>query len=412
MTITLSPGWLAWPQTARLTAAFAPAGELRFVGGAVRDALLGIEATDVDAATVLHPQAVMDVLQEAGIQAIPTGIAHGTVTALVDDRHFEITTLRRDTSCDGRHAEVEYTNDWKEDASRRDFTMNALYLSVDGTLFDFFGGVDDARKGHVRFIGDAETRIREDYLRILRFFRFHAWYGKTAPDAAALSACVRQASHMKFLSGERIQHELLRLFAARRASETVSLIQEHALVPSIIGFDVRDSAVFARFEAIERLLQAPLDPAFKLSGWIANAAMLSLPEALGMVYDRLRLSNRTEKMLRQCVRYHGDITPGMALPQQKRLLRRLGAEAFSDAVILAWAQGEHPISETSPFHDMLSLAQCWRLPVFPVTGKDLVGIGHKPGKGMGELLTRLEEIWEASDYTLGKQELLDRAGPA
>ena len=172
---------------------------------------------DVDAATTLLPQATMALLEKAGIRAIPTGIAHGTVTAVIDGKHIEITTLRRDVATDGRHAEVAFTDDWEEDASRRDFTLNALYLSPSGELFDYFGGQADAKAGHVRFIGDPAARIAEDYLRILRFFRFHAHYGKSAPDAIALKACAHAAGHIESLSGERIQHELLKLLAAPHA---------------------------------------------------------------------------------------------------------------------------------------------------------------------------------------------------
>ena len=177
--------WLHWPQTKRLVAAFAPYPQtLRFVGGAVRDSLLGREVKDVDAATTLLPEAVMALLEKAKIAAIPTGIDHGTVTAVIDGKHFEITTLRKDLACDGRHADVAFTDNWRDDAQRRDFTMNAMYLSPEGELFDYFDGETDARAGKVRFIGDAGARIAEDYLRILRFFRFFAHYGVGAPDGA------------------------------------------------------------------------------------------------------------------------------------------------------------------------------------------------------------------------------------
>src|SRR5579872_7361897 len=212
MSETLSPPWLKWPETQALIKAFADAkAPIRFVGGCVRDALLGRAVQDVDVATPLRPEATMALLQKAGIKAIPTGIDHGTATAVIHGKHFEITTLRKDVSTDGRHATVAYTDDWKEDAARRDFTINALYLSPDGELFDYFNGARDAKEGHVRFIGNAGERIREDYLRILRFFRFYAWYGKTEPDKEALTACTEAANNIGTLSGERVQQEMLKL---------------------------------------------------------------------------------------------------------------------------------------------------------------------------------------------------------
>ena len=211
----MSPAWLEWPETQSLVRAFAAKNtELRFVGGAVRDALAGRATSDVDVATPALPEAVMELLAAANIQAIPTGIKHGTVTAVLDKKHFEITTLRKDVSTDGRHAEVAYTDDWKADAARRDFTMNALYLSPAGELFDYFEGEKDAMAGRVRFIGGADARIKEDYLRILRFFRFYAWMGKGEADADALAACAANAPKIATLSGERIRILRERISAA------------------------------------------------------------------------------------------------------------------------------------------------------------------------------------------------------
>jgi poly(A) polymerase len=189
--------WRHWPETQKLVTAFSSYPHaVRFVGGAVRDTLLDRLVQDIDVATTLLPEATMSVLQQAGIHVVPTGIQHGTVTAVIDGRHFEITTLRKDVACDGRHAEVAFTDNWQEDASRRDFTMNAMYMSTEGELFDYFSGQEDAKAGRVRFIGDANTRISEDYLRILRFFRFYAHYGREAPNYEALVACAANVSHL------------------------------------------------------------------------------------------------------------------------------------------------------------------------------------------------------------------------
>ena len=232
----LSPNWLHSPQTQKLLAAFSGEG-IRFVGGAVRDCVLGIEAADLDLATTLLPLQVIDLLEKSDISNYPTGLAHGTITAIIDGKSFEITTLRRDASCDGRHAEVEFGTDWEEDARRRDFTMNAIYMSASGELFDYFGGFQDAMAGRVRFIGDAKQRIQEDYLRILRFFRFFAVYGKGTPNAYALNACTEFASHINTLSGERIQAEMLKLLAAPSPFYALELMQKTGVFVQVFGFD-------------------------------------------------------------------------------------------------------------------------------------------------------------------------------
>src|SRR5580693_418940 len=218
MTFRLDPKrevWMSAPATVRvLDALTKDGGDARFVGGVVRNAILRAEIADIDIATPLVPEDVVRRLEAAGIKAVPTGIDHGTITAIADGKSFEVTTLRRDVETDGRHAVIAFSKDWKEDAARRDFTMNALYAVRDGEVFDYFGGVEDAKAGHVRFVGDATARIREDYLRILRLFRFHAWYGKGEIDAQTLRAAAAEKAGIAKLSGERIQNEMLKLIAA------------------------------------------------------------------------------------------------------------------------------------------------------------------------------------------------------
>ena len=210
--------WMREASTLRLMGVLAKdGGDARFVGGVVRNTLLGLAVKDIDIATPLPPDEVMRRLKRANIRAVPTGIDHGTITAIVDGRPFEVTTLRRDVSTDGRHAAVTYTTDWREDAARRDFTINALYASADGEIFDYHGGLADLAQGRVRFIGDARARIREDYLRILRLFRFHAWYGKGDIDPDALNAVAHEKAGLAKLSGERIQQEFLRLLEAGKS---------------------------------------------------------------------------------------------------------------------------------------------------------------------------------------------------
>lgn len=400
----LAPEWMKWQQTQALIAAFAK-DELRFVGGCVRDALLLRTVTDVDAATPLKPDAVMALLANAKIKAVPTGLDHGTVTAVIDGKHFEITTLRRDVATDGRHAEVAHTDDWKEDAERRDFTMNALYLSPAGELFDYFDGVADARAGRVRFIGKADARIAEDYLRILRFFRFFAHYGKGEPDAGALAACALAAGEMKALSGERIQQEMLKLLAARDCHTTIEIMRERGIFAPLFGFSMRDGAILARFDALEKIL--PLPAFLKLMGFVLSAEVAS-DVALDKLSERLKLSNAMSKALRQVFLYYDEVNSNMGEAEQKKLLRSLGAETFRHAVLTQWARGSDSIASSHPFAVMLALADSWQPPLFPVNGDDLLAIGMKPGKEMGALLKKLEDEWEKSGYKLSREELLKK----
>jgi len=401
---TLSPPWIEWPQTKRLIEAFVEAkAPMRFVGGSVRDALLNKPVQDVDAATPLKPEAVMALLKKAGIKAVPTGIDHGTVTAVIDAKHFEITTLRKDVTTDGRHAEVAYTDNWEEDAKRRDFTINALYLSPQGELFDYFGGVVDAKAGRVRFIGNASERISEDYLRILRFFRFYAWYGKGEPDAVALAACTALAKHMGGLSGERIQQEMLKLLAAPSSHLTIDFMRESGVLTYIFGFSLRDSGMLARLDALHTV--EPVPPYLKLLGFIFSSDMPA-DMALDKICERMRLSNAMAESLRQAFLHYDQITPDTNEAGQKKLLRRLGPETFRHAILTQWAHGNDLIIASHPYASMLKLAQKWQPPQFPVTGDDLIAIGIKPGKPMGDLLRRLEDKWEESDYKLSKEQLL------
>lgn len=392
----LSPDWLKWEQTKKLIEAFGEeAYKFRFVGGAVRDHLLGIKSKDVDLATSIHPELIMKMLEKAGIKVIPTGIKHGTVTAVIDGKHFEITTLRRDTECDGRHAEVEFTDDWAKDAARRDFTMNALYLSVDGELFDYFLGISDLKAGWVRFIGSAGDRIDEDYLRILRFFRFYAYYGKVAPDAKALAACSELAPHIDSLSGERIQAEMLKLLAADDPSAAIKLMREKGILEHVCGFSCK--RVFIHGVGIN-------DVNIRLALLIMRAE-ISATDALKILADRWKLPNNLKQTVLTLITHMPDISPAIDTPRQKQLIRRLGAETFSALLHLKMLL-EPAKDYGANYNIMLKLAANWRPPVMPVTGNDLIAAGIAPGQKLGRQLYELEKIWEESDYKLNKQELL------
>lgn len=387
----INPDWLAWSQTQKLIKAFAgEADKFRFVGGAVRDSLLGIVVNDVDLATTFTPQAVLELLQKANIRAIPTGIKHGTITAVIDGKHFEITTLRRDIACDGRHAEVEFTDNWQEDAARRDFTMNALYLSVSGELFDYFTGVDDVRAGRVCFIGDARQRIVEDYLRILRFFRFFAYYGKVAPDKIALAACAQFAPEIKSLSGERIQHEMLKLLAAPAPFVALELMQNTSVLEQVCGFKIYVD------KSIDNLKNSELRLALLLL-----STEIKPVDALKLLATRWQLSNDLKSSLLLFVTRVNDILPNLSIARQKHLIRTLGAEIFSLLVELKTV-----LKPEENYIDMLDLAKNWQPPVIPINGNDLMELGIPEGKTLGEKLHKLEKIWEESDYKLTKEELL------
>lgn len=406
---TIAPEWLDWPQTRLLIEAFAPRpGSLRFVGGAVRDVLLGRTVQDVDAATVHLPSDTLALLQQAGIKAIPTGMAHGTVTAVIEGKSFEITTLRKDTACDGRHAEVVYTDSWQEDAHRRDFTMNALYLSPLGELYDYVGGVDDARSGCVRFIGEASQRITEDYLRILRYFRFHAHYGKGVADKQALKACAAQAPHIAQLSGERIQSELLKLLSVKNAAPALELMQRGDVLRHVLGFGVHGLEAFARLHEIEMLTEMTLKPYVKMAFFL-RAAEVDEQEASTWLAARLKLSNLIAQELAAIARRHGHITQALAEPEAKHWIRTLGQRLFIHILMLNWACEDGAISKDHPYFRLFQLAQHWQAPPFPLTGQDLLAAGFQPGKAMGELLQRLEALWEADDYRMDRQALLQKA---
>ena len=377
--------WLSAPESRAVIAAIAAGGQpARFVGGCVRDALLRRPVTDVDIATPELPQKMMELLAVAGIKAIPTGLDHGTVTAVAGGRTFEITTLRRDVETDGRRAVVAFTADWTEDAARRDFTINALSADPDGTVHDPFGGIADLAAGHVRFVGDPETRIREDVLRILRFFRFHAHYGRGTPDAAALAACRKTASLLPTLSGERVAAELRRLLEAPDAAGIVREMRDDGVLAPILP----------ELDNIERLqrLQALPEPAV-LDAILRLAALLPREAAVAdAVAERLRLSNAERERLRILAQPPAlwAATDARAL---KRALYHLGPEIVRDLGLLAWADGD-----VAPGRAAVAAARSWSPLALPVRGQDVLDRGVPPGPEVGRLVGQVETWWEDQDY--------------
>lgn len=402
--------WLHWPETEALITAFHQAGyPLRFVGGAVRDTLLNREVLDIDAATPAPPQKTMAIAEAAGMKAIPTGLSHGTITIVVNHRPFEVTTLRRDIKNYGRHAEVLFTNDWEEDAARRDFTMNALYADADGNVHDYFGGVEDAQTGRVIFIGDPTKRIQEDALRILRFFRFFAHYGEGNIDKAGLDACTAEAARIKQLSAERIGAEMFKLLSAERAADVIKIMQEAGILQHLISATV-DVASLAAFRRVRLMAESEtIDPMIPLALLLRS---WPYPEAvLEEIVKRWRLSGKQAAQLKTLVETTAIQTEDNEATQ-KRILRKVGAEMFIAQVLLSWAErlSENPSQPqilSAAYRSMLGLPARWQAPVFPINGTDLRALGMLSGPKMGQILAELETKWEAENYRPTKEMLLE-----
>lgn len=389
--------WMAARETRAVIEALRAGGaEVRFVGGCVRDALLGRVVTDLDLATPDPPERVMALLEKAGLRAVPTGIAHGTVTAVAGGRPFEVTTLRRDVETFGRRARVAFTDDWEADAARRDFTINAMSLSPEGELFDPFGGADDLAQGRVRFVGDPATRIAEDHLRILRFFRFYAHYGRPPPDAAALAACAEGARLIEKLSAERVRNEMLRILAAPDPVAVLALMRDAGVLAVVLpeADELDPLGLLADLEeaqpdALRRLallLRGAADPA-------AAAAALA---------RRWRLSRAQGSRLCALAPPRPEITPRLELRAQRARLYAEGPERFRDLVLMAWAERRHAFGESAAddatFGAMLAEAERWRPKGLPVSGADAKRLGVGAGPRLGALLKAVEAWWVAQDF--------------
>ncbi|HEY5346625.1 MAG TPA: CCA tRNA nucleotidyltransferase, partial [Rhizomicrobium sp.] len=376
--------WMTAPATLAVMQAL---GEARFVGGAVRDALTQRAVTDIDIATPLTPQEVMARLAAAHIKSVPTGIDHGTVTAVVSGKPFEITTLRRDTETDGRHAKVAFTDDWEEDAKRRDFTMNALYVGMDGEIFDYASGVEDLIAGRVRFMGDPAKRIAEDYLRILRLFRFHAWYGKGEIDSEALRAAAAGKAGLAQLSGERVQKEMLRLLESPDPAPVLRIMAAAGILPDLLP----GALLLPR---LERLAVIDAENGFAPDAVLRLAALLpDNKQSARDVAKKLRLSNAHAARLDDLAQAEENIAT--SVQQARKNLYRLGPARFADRVFLKWAGGQgNPIQ----WRMLLSMARDWRQPKFPLTGHDLMQAGVPEGPVLGEILAEVEAWWIENDF--------------
>jgi len=395
--------WLREADTKAVMEALAGKGGVaRFVGGCVRNALMNEPVSDIDIATTETPENAKALLEAAGIKVVPTGIDHGTITAVTPTRHFEITTLRVDVASDGRRAEVAFTGDWLEDAKRRDFTMNALYCDADGTVHDPLGGRDDLKARVVRFIGDPYERIREDYLRILRFFRFHAFYGKGEPDAAGLRACAEEREGLRQLSGERVCDELLKIVSADEAGATFRRMAAAGILAVVLPEASRLDR-FEKYVEIEAMqLFAPADAILRLG------AMLDLDEVgVDALAQRLRLSNKDRDRLSAMLTDKTKIVCYLSMREVRRALYLMGRQLFKDRVSLGWADDRRG-HNAFQWRAMLAMADSWEKPELPLTGEMIKAAGVPEGPEIGRVRKEVEEWWIDSDFIDDEFSIIER----
>ncbi len=398
--------WMASPATLAVLDALQSGGsDVRFVGGCVRDAIKGLAIKDIDIATPDRPERVMSLLKSAGIKAIPTGIEHGTITAVTQGEVYEVTTLREDVETDGRRAKVAYTDDWVQDAARRDLTINALSCRPDGSLSDPFGGLEDLRNGRVRFVGNAHERITEDYLRLLRFFRFHAYYGQSELDAEGVAAAKDLAANLSSLSGERVREELLRLMAAQNPIPVLDTMIETGVISVLMPEAQADTHVL---DALMEIETAP-DALLRLSAFLMGGR----EEALH-VAERLRFSRtQADKLvsLRTAGREHSNCLPGVDSSEKeiRQALYDLGMELTGDLLHLNWAleNAEKDPRDKSLLSTALAVIEQWEQPAFPLRGRDALALGAESGPALGDLLEKVEAWWRAADFQPDRDACLD-----
>jgi poly(A) polymerase len=401
--------WMEEPATRKLLAALHQAGiAARFVGGCVRDALLGRPIADIDLATPARPEEIVAALALSGIKTVPTGIEHGTITAVVDwaadggakplrtPRHFEITTLRRDVETYGRRARVAFDADWAQDAARRDFTINAIYLDPDGTVHDPVGGLDDLKARRVRFVGEPGQRIAEDVLRVLRYYRFEARFGGGTGDgdAAARAACREAVPLLPRLSPERVAQEVIRLLAVADPLRTLRMMHEDSVLAAILP-------EATRLDRLERLIaiEPEPDPLRRLAALVAVDAA-----GATAIAERLRLSNAWRDRLADLAPPWPLDPPG-GLHEQRRALYRLGALCYRDLVLLAAAEGRF---DRDRLAELLALAADWTPPPYPIAGRDVTALGIPPGPRVGRLLAQVRQWWEERDFAPDRAACLAR----
>ena len=418
--VLAAASWLTAPQTRLVFDILEAAGfTVRAVGGTVRNTLLGEPVSDIDLAVDASPHDVMNAAKRAGLKVVPTGITHGTVTIIVEGIPFEVTTLRQDVSTDGRRATVAYTNDWNADAERRDFTINAIYCDRNGALLDPVGGLADISRRHVRFIGDPHARIREDYLRILRFFRFSAKYAGGLLDPDGLAACINERSGLQRLSAERVHHEFLRLLDAPFCIPVIECMAEHGFVADLIGTK-GNIAALASLVANAAVTSMPrqLDDAVMRLAALAIAA----PEDTTRLKDRLRLSNSETERIARAATVAKSINPQSSTPLVHELIYRNGNDAVCDGIALAWARDTtanaaqlddkvaHQVVDPSAnvYANLLTSALNWVAPALPISGRDVVARGVAPGPRVSTVINDFERWWIDTGFTQDKERIEEK----
>jgi poly(A) polymerase len=383
--------WLKNGAVARLLALLDRDGEeARVVGGAVRNALLHLPVDEIDVATTALPEEVVRRVEAAGCKAVPTGIEHGTITVIVDHKPVEVTTLREDVETFGRKARVVFGRDWRADAERRDFTINALFVSPDGTVHDDVGGLADIAARRVRFIGEAQTRIAEDYLRILRFFRFHAYFGEGAPDGPGLLACIRGREGLAALSRERVRMELLKLFLAPRATPTLAVMAESGLIGMVLG-GVALLASFENMVKVEDAIGVPPDPVRRL-----GALGVMVREDAERLTQRLRLANAEAERL-ALLECWWRVDPEAGEYAARVLLYRLKPQSYLDRVLVAWTRSQAGAADAA-WRALATLPQRWIAPAFPLRAADFTRRGVPAGPPLGVAMRAAEAAWIAADF--------------
>jgi poly(A) polymerase len=389
----LDAPWLKSGPTARVLQLLNSDGEeARVVGGAVRNVLLDIPIGDIDIATTALPEEVMRRAKSAGVKSVPTGIEHGTVTLVIDAKPFEVTTLREDTETFGRKAKVAFGRDWVRDAERRDFTINGLSVDAEGRVHDYVGGLDDVASRRVRFIGDPNQRISEDYLRILRFFRIHAAYGSGEPDRAGYLACIGARAGLATLSAERVRAEMLKLMVADGAAPAVAAMVDGGLLLPIFGGVAYTGPLGAMISA-ERLLGLAPGPIRRL-----GALAVAVTEDARRLSTRLRLTNAEAKAL-DSMGHRWWRLAGMDEATARRRLYRLGEDRYRDRLLLAWARSGGNANASS-WRELATLPQRWSAPKFPLKAADFIARGIAQGPQLGQVLGLAEDAWLAADFPL------------
>ncbi|MDX1043555.1 CCA tRNA nucleotidyltransferase [Sinorhizobium medicae] len=411
MTSIAAEPWFQAPQLRRIFDLLnADGGEVRIVGGAIRNSLMGLPAGDVDLATTWHPEDVIQRARGAGIKSVPTGIDHGTVTLVIEGMPYEVTTLRRDVATDGRRAEVAFGADWKADAQRRDFTINALYGNAEGEVLDHVGGLDDIATRTVRFIGSAAERVAEDYLRILRFFRFFAHYGSGRPDAEGLKACAQARTKLATLSAERVWTETKKLLSAVDPGRALLWMRQ----AGVLGEVLPETEKWG-IDAIPALISAEKSFSWHPDHLLRLAAMVPPDvDRLEAMAKRLRLSKAESAYLDRFAKAPA-IAPALADAALDRQLYRHGSEGIIVRLKLALAAARRKaetdpamLAESASFQRLLARADKWQRPVFPLSGGDVLEAGIPAGPRVGEVLAELENLWIERNFSVERAKLVAR----